>query len=264
MKQSKRNSLIESVMRMPNGIVDRSIVICGNNMSVLSTMQSDSVDLVVTSPPYNNWRNRRTQKERSDYWERTNIVYDVCEDKMSDADYQRSQVALINELVRVLKPGGTICYNHKDQIFNFKATSPLEWILRSDAILRQRVTWDRCGMQAYNPVRFYRVEEDIYILGKAHGKPKWNAGSAKDMSVWRVPPSRNVEGHPATFPSEIVRRCVEAFTDPGDIVLDPYNGVGTTTTVATRLGRVGIGIDISQAYCAIAAQHTGEIKNEAE
>lgn len=72
------------------------------------------------------------------------------------------------------------------------------------------------------------------------------------MSVWRIVPNKNVYGHNATFPEELVHRCVLAFTKKDDIVLDPYNGTGTTTKVAKEMGRQYIGIDISEKYNATA------------
>lgn len=234
--------------------IKRNRIYVGDNLDLLGKIPDNFVDLIVTSPNYNNWRNRRVQAARSAYWKRTNIVYDTCTDKQSDAAYEKNQIAVLNEMVRVLKPSGTICYNHKDRIFNFESLSPLSWILKSKAKYRQRVTWDRCGMQAYNPVRFYRVEEDIYILGKQAKGFKWNKSAAKYMSIWRIVPSRNVHNHNATFPEELVRRCIRAFTKKGDLVLDPYNGVGTTTVVAQAMNRSFIGIDISRQYCKTAAK----------
>lgn len=230
----------------------------GNCLDVMRSFPDDSVDLIVTSPPYNNWRNRRTQANRKDYWKRTNIVYDVCEDKQEDSVYENEQVQVINEMVRILKPTGTICYNHKDRIFNFTVKSPIEWILKSKAVYRQRITWDRCGMQAYNPVRFYRVEEDIYILGKQAKGFTWNKEAAKYLSVWRIPPNKNIYGHNATFPEELVKRCVLAFTEKDGIVLDPYNGTGTTTKVAKDMGRHYIGIDVSKQYNETAEKRMNE------
>lgn len=230
----------------------------GNCLDVMRSFPDDSVDLIVTSPPYNNWRNRRTQAKRKDYWKRTNIVYDVCEDKQEDSVYENEQIQVINEMIRILKPTGTICYNHKDRIFNFTVKSPLEWILKTNAVYRQRITWDRCGMQAYNPVRFYRVEEDIYILGKQAKGFTWNKDAAKYLSVWRIPPNKNIYGHNATFPEELVKRCVLAFTEKDGIVLDPYNGTGTTTKVAKDMGRQYIGIDVSKKYNETAEKRMNE------
>ena len=220
----------------------------------LKQIEDNTIDLIVTSPPYNNFRNRRTQKNRSDYWGRTNIVYDSFSDKMTDEEYMQWQIDCINEMVRVLKPTGTIAYNHKDRIFNFEVLSPLMWIFRTDAVYRQRITWDRCGMQAYNPVRFYRVEEDIYILGKEAKGFKWNKEYAKYLSVWRIPPSRNND-FPCSFPFELPKRLIEAFTNEGDIVLDPFMGSGTTAIAADNLNRKYIGFDISENYCKLATKN---------
>lgn len=226
-------------------------IICGDCLEVMNGIPDECVDLVVTSPPYNNWRNRRVQKKREAYWKRTNIIYGNFNDKMSDIDYATWQIKVINECVRVLKPTGTICYNHKDRIYNFEVLSPLQWILKTNAVFRQRVTWDRGGMQARNPVRFYRVEEDIYILGKQRKGFKWNKEFAKYLSIWRVNPTLRTQ-HPATFPKELVARCIKAFTNDSDIILDPFLGSGTTAKACKDLKRQCVGIEINPEYCNIA------------
>jgi len=223
---------------------------------VLPTLEP--VDLVVTSPPYNNWRNRRTQARKSQYWARTNVVYGEYHDKMEDDEYAAWQVEILDALHDILKGSGTVCYNHKDRIYNFRVLSPLEWILKSKLVYRQRVTWDRRGMQSFNNVRFYRCEEDIYILGKGTGQFKWNTDSAKYMSIWQFPPNRRTGEHPAPFPLEIPRRCIKSFTGAGDLVLDPFMGSGTTLRAAKDLGRKVIGIEIEERYCEIAAKRMAQ------
>ena len=104
-------------------MIDR--IYLGDCLEVMKTFPDDSVDLVVTSPPYNNWRNRRTQANRSSYWKRTNILYENHNDKESDDKYEQGQIDVLNEMLRILKPTGTICYNHKDRIFNFEVTTPI-------------------------------------------------------------------------------------------------------------------------------------------
>jgi modification methylase len=163
--------------------------------------------------------------------------------------------------MRIIKPTGTMCYNHKDMIFNFTVISPLSWIFKTNAVFRQRVTWDRCGMQAFNNVRFYRTEEDIYILGKEAKGFKWNKEAAKYKSIWRISPSKKNDGHPCSFPEEIPRRCIEAFTEENDIVLDPFCGVGTTCLVANQMNRRYLGFDISDKYCNIAKERLGNVEN---
>lgn len=234
----------------------------GDCLEKMKEIPDGSVDLIVTSPPYNNWRNIRTQESRKDYWEKTNIIYNSYNDKMSDEDYEKWQIMFLNECYRVLKETGTVLYNHKDRIFNFEVTTPLKWILQSQLKYRQRVTWDRCSMQAYNPVRFYRVEEDIYIMGKCAKGFKWNKEAAKFLSVWRIKPSPR-DNHPASFPLEIPKRGIEAFTDIGDIVLDPFMGSGTTGIACVNTGRSFIGIEMDEKYFEIATDRINATKEQA-
>jgi site-specific DNA-methyltransferase (adenine-specific) len=62
--------------------------------------------------------------------------------------------------------------------------------------------------------------------------------------------------HPAVYPAEIPRRLIKLYTFPGEVVLDPHNGIGTTTTEAWRLGRRGIGIDCNAGYCEEAKRRS--------
>ena len=65
--------------------------------------------------------------------------------------------------------------------------------------------------------------------------------------------------HPAMFPEELVRRVLRLFSFKGDIILDPFNGAGTTTLVSKKLGRKFIGIDESDKYCEIAKKRLKEV-----
>ncbi len=225
----------------------------GDCCEVLESLDS-IFQCCVTSPPYNNYRNRRTQRSKEAFWKRTNIVYESHSDEMTNEEYDSWQIWIINEIIGYhLSLDGVLCYNHKDQVFNFSVRSPLEWILQSNAELKQRITWDRCGMQAMNPVRFYRVEEDIYVLGHQGQKPKFNSEYAKLLSVWRVIPEKEII-HPAPFPTEIPLRLISAFSEINDMVLDPFMGSGTTLLAAKDLGRKAVGIEIEEKYCEIAAR----------
>jgi DNA modification methylase len=78
-------------------------------------------------------------------------------------------------------------------------------------------------------------------------------------SVWSISPSPYSNGHFATMPPDLAERCIKAGTKPGDTVLDPFAGAGTTLLVADRLGRNGIGIELNPAYAAMArARITGD------
>ena len=234
----------------------------GDCREILPMFPLCSVDAIVTSPPYNNWRNRRTQKRKADYWARTNIVYDTHNDALPDDEYAAWQTEIIDLCLDAIKKTGTIAYNHKDRIFNFKATSPLSWITKSHGIVRQRVTWNRCGMQAFNDCRFYRTEEDIYIIGHDVGAAfKWNKEFAALLSVWDVVPDKRAK-HPAPMAVEIARRCVAAFTTENDLVADPFMGSGTTALAALALGRRFVGIEISEAYFDIACRRIEDAQRQ--
>lgn len=84
---------------------------------------------------------------------------------------------------------------------------------------------------------------------------------------WAIAPEHRMKrfGHPAMFPEQLAERIIRLFSYRGDTVLDPYNGAGTTTTVAKRLGRSFLGIDISPKYCDTARERlTEEPKKERE
>jgi site-specific DNA-methyltransferase (adenine-specific) len=78
-------------------------------------------------------------------------------------------------------------------------------------------------------------------------------------TVWHVAPvAREPGGHPAPFPLEVARRCIRLSTWPGEVVFDPFAGSGTTLLAARQLGRRAIGVEISEAYCAQAADRLAQ------
>jgi len=231
-----------------------------NNLQFLKTLPDNCVDLIVTSPNYNNYRNKRFEKDPIKNSRYTDTSYDLCKDNEKEEIYQQGQINIINEMLRVLKPTGTICYNHKDRVDKFEIISPLQWIFKTNAILRQRITWNRKQLSGFpRAIQFYRIEEDIYLLSKNKRGFKWNKEAAIYKSIWEITPNKNNLGHNATFPTEIPKRCIEAFTNEGDIVLDPYSGTGTTAFVAKQLNRRYLGLDISENYNNIARKRLFEI-----
>lgn len=114
-----------------------------------------------------------------------------------------------------------------------------------------------------------RGEWEVIIA--AHTGPTWqrdtpsrwkgrkdDVGGWIDLTtnVWRIQPkARGPEtgNHPAPFPEELAARCIRLSTWPGETVLDPYMGSGTTLLAARNLGRKAIGIDMTERYCEIAA-----------
>lgn len=79
---------------------------------------------------------------------------------------------------------------------------------------------------------------------------------------WSFSPERNMKayGHDAMFPEKLVERCLKLFSYENDIVLDPFNGAGTTTKVASELGRQFIGVDIDETYCETARKRLKSVE----
>jgi DNA modification methylase len=83
---------------------------------------------------------------------------------------------------------------------------------------------------------------------------------AATLSVWEIPPERASRvGHPAPFPVELARRVIQLFSYVGDVVLDPFNGSGSTTLAAAAHGRHYVGYDIDEGYCALAQRRLDEL-----
>lgn len=93
------------------------------------------------------------------------------------------------------------------------------------------------------------------------GKPRWNGGGS---AINHVGPTAQGTGHPTSKPLAMVRRWVEAFTNPGDLVLDPYGGSGTTARACLDLGRRCITVEERRAYCDIIIGRLGHTPDDAE
>jgi len=90
------------------------------------------------------------------------------------------------------------------------------------------------------------------ITGEYLGHTLDGVPARNRRSVWTIPTKPCKQAHFATFPPELPRLCILAGSRPGDVVLDPFCGSGTTLVAAKELGRHWIGIDISPAYCELS------------
>jgi site-specific DNA-methyltransferase (adenine-specific) len=142
-------------------------------------------------------------------------------------------------------------YNHKNRIVKGTVVSPLEWIKKTPFNINQIIIMNLKSTANVDKRRFFPVYELIYVLTKEKGLKLNNHECLTD--AWEVKKvSRKVSGHPATFHEEVPRRCIEASTVVGDIVLDPFVGSGTTCKVAKSLNRKYIGFEISEEYHNLA------------
>lgn len=257
----------------------------GNCLNYLRSLPSHSVDLVVTSPPYDCLRT---------YGEGMTWNLDVFK-------------AVAKELARVLKKGGVIVWNVSDECVNggYSCTS-MRQILYFTVELGLRLH-DVMIWQKSNPFirkrgsRYHAAHEPMYILSK--GEPKTfnpimreckNGGKGYDTTfvsqigkgreehkrgvtpkecidynVWSFPTATSKEStytlkdgrkihHTAVFPKELALRHIKTWTNEGDVVLDPFMGSGTSGLAAVELGRSFIGCELNEDYFTMASERIGE------
>ncbi len=221
-------------------------VICGDVLEVLKEIPDNSVDLGITSPPYN-------KKERNKGWLVDKVVYSGSKDVMDEEEYQEWQIEVLNELFRVTKEGGSFFYNHKIRWEKGRMIHPYEWVSKTKWVIRQEIIWNRKIAGNIRGWRFWQVDERIYWLYKPKDgdligeelKPE----HAKFTSVWEIRPESGFKNHPAPFPIELPTRIILSILDNRKgIVIDPFCGTGTTLVAAKLLGHDYIGIDISEEY----------------
>lgn len=241
--------------------MNKDVILKGDTLEVLSKLDSDFIDMGITSPPYN-----KKQPKSGKNTIFNAITYDSITDNLPENVYQEQQVDVLNELYRVIKPGGSFFYNHKVRHLKGIATHPMEWIPKSDWHLRQEIIWNRSGPIEVGGYRFYQIDERIYWLYKPlNGNvigTKLESKHAKMNSVWTFSPDRK-NSHPAPFPLVLPLRCILSILDKKNgLVIDPYMGSGTTGVAAKLLGADYIGIDISNEYINSANERINNYQSE--
>ena len=200
-------------------------------------MEDESVDLVVTSPPYNLGNDHHTGNKKIN-------PYD---DDMDEEQYQQWQVQVLNECARVLKPNGSVMYNHKNRIRDGFQISPYEWLYKCDLHIKQEIVWFN-GSQNFDKVRFYPMTERVYWLSKCKDTQFFNAINHHDLfdkSEWPAVGTNTF--HKRAFPLEFARSMVYCFPE-AKTILDPFMGSGTTAIACIKDRRHFIGFELSKEY----------------
>lgn len=236
--------------------------------SALIPLPDNSVQLIVTSPPYLNARSYSQWETYDDYLAETKTWWEEC--------------------YRILCEGGRIAVNvpqgygrpgNGTEYLTIGADTT-ELIKSAGFVLRGHIIWNKTShvlkgntgwgswLSASNP--FLRDQHEIIIV--AHkGNAKRTGKSTIDKStfvyatssIWVIPPQTRT-WHPAPFPKEIPKRLIELYSFEGDIVCDPFSGSGTTERMAIQLGRKGIGLDLKYEYCRRAKDSLPQLKMNIE
>lgn len=239
----------------------------GNCLALLRDIPSESVQLVVTSPPYNIGKEYEEKEELTKYLE--------------------FQKAVIAESHRILHPQGSICW----QVGNFVENGsiiPLDIKLYPifetlGMKMRNRIIWHfGHGLHAsrrfsgrYETVNWFTKSDDYsfdldpirvpqkypnkkHFKGPKRGALSGNPLGKNPSDVWDIPnvKSNHVEKtiHPCQFPVALIERLVLSITKRGDLVVDPFLGVGTVSVAALLHGRRSAGADVEEKYLKIARQ----------
>jgi len=217
----------------------------------LKGLEDNSVNCIVTSPPYNKKGLLGKVTQGNQIWGKFNIDYNTYGDDMPEEEYQSWMVAFLNECHRVIKPDGSIFFNHKPRRYKNRCYLPTDFIQHSNAELYQLIIWDRRNSPNIRNDVLVPCTEHVYWLCKDKPKVFRDAIAAEyKTEVWIISPERQGK-HPAPFPEQLVRNCIQLTTQEGDLVLDPFMGSGTTARVSQNLKRKWIGFEIDEKYVNI-------------
>lgn len=263
-------------------------ILQGDSAEVLKTLPDNSIDLIVTSPPY-------ADQRKSTYG-------GIAPDK-----YVEWFLPISEQLLRVLKPSGTFVLNIKEKVVDGeRSTYVMElilamrkqgWLWTEEFIWhkknsypgkwpnRFRDAWERL-LQFNKSKKFAMYQEEVMVpmgdwaksrlknlsdTDKRRDNSKVGSGFGKNISNWidreKAYPTNvlhlatecNNKKHSAAFPEELPEWFIKLFTKEGDMVLDPFAGSGTTLFVAERMGRNAIGIEIIEEYYKMVKDQLEEL-----
>lgn len=242
------------MINFPDDFINK--IVCGDAVETMRQIPDASVDLVVTSPPYNlknSSGNGMRKTINIGFWKNSALRngYSHYDDNIPHDQYVKWQRKILTESMRVLKDDGAVFYNHKWRVQNRLLQD------RCDIVggfpIRQIIIWKRSGGINFNLGYFLPTYEVIYMIAKTNFKLLPKASAIGD--VWEINQEMSND-HPAPYPLELVDRIISSTS--AKIILDPFMGSGTTAVSAKGLGRNYIGIELSPEYCQSAEKRIDE------
>lgn len=211
---------------------------------------NNSIDLIITSPPYNLGKKHHTG---NNYFK----SYSAYSDNLPESEYQQWQIDVLNECFRVLKDDGSLWYNHKNRIVKGKQISPYEWLYKTNFTIKQEIVWFNQS-QNFDKIRFYPMTERVYWLTKSPDTKMFNVINHHDVfdrKDWKPVGTRSE--FKRAFPEKMVDDILQCFPD-SKVVLDPFMGSGTVAVSCVKNNKEYIGFEIDTAYCDMANRRINE------
>jgi site-specific DNA-methyltransferase (adenine-specific) len=217
-------------------------------LTFMSSLPDNCVDVIVTSPPYNKgfWSKNRNPNNGFKTKSRR-IEYGAYNDNVPPEEYASNQREVISQMLRILKPTGSVFYNHTDILSEHQTKTPT-WIFEFP--LKQIIVWNRKNTPRLDKSYFFPITEWIFWIQKT-SKARAFFDRSKAIfktNVWGISPDVKNK-FPAPFPIELPLNAILSCCPPGGVVFDPYMGSGTTAKAAVSLGVDWFGCELEPSRC---------------
>lgn len=212
----------------------------GDSFEIMASMADESVDCVITDPPYAEYvhKNSRSNRKGSAHGEIDFMHF--TEDKLLES---------FREMGRITKSWVVSTMDHRHSV-------PMENNPPEGLRLMRIGVWVKNNpMPALNADRPAHGWESIAYLHRADKKSSWNAGGKHGNYVSNL---ATPTGHPTPKPVKMFSSFVERFSNPNDLIFDPFAGGGTTLVAAHSMGRRAIGVELDEKYCEIIAKRLSQ------
>lgn len=230
----------------------------------MSRMDNNSVDCVITSPPYNmNLRIRNGEYCSRQIVKELSTKYSGFDDNLPIEEYNQFHTKVLEELLRISK---VVFYNI--QIVTGSKRSVFKMIGDFSENLKDIIVWDKgvaqpaMQQQVLNRrTELILVFETDYPISRQYRYANFERGTLND--IWEIKRGKKIsKDHGATFPEELVATIIENFTKEGEIIYDPFMGTGTTAIVSKKMNRKFLGSEIGEEYYALINSRLEELNGE--